>query len=1228
MEKAERVKYEAKIDEDDLIYAISRESKPVSEATTVNEVEVDISESSCATTSGHCCDDVACDHSLCNVCHHNCESDSEYYFDKNYSPMPSILTQEHITAVEHTARPAPLAAEAPPCSKIEVICKPHDSVDYDVTFQDGERPSKISQDLGNNYLDAEEIAFASIENSSELQDKFLSNDEQTYFVPVSDLAPAKDNEPQPGATRNKTDGLVQNNAISDGENRCQTTAGGNQPQINVCTNSNNESCLNPTAKEFYPTVTNNSNHADGNSGQNQSCRRKEETPDAIISNTNECYANVSIKQSVHAESNNDILTSQTDLAKTDGVDYKRHSRDCTVSRVMQKHETSAVALATSNGDCHDLPPADSSSDENINCIRSLMRLPVDLANDLLIMEGSARQTAILNACSTDDNESCINAVTRAQTKQQEASKPRIKHDCLEQTCTDLDQTQVYIQQQVPYECKITEEIKMSVVRKEVSEVTAKAFLCQSDTRLNPTSAIARKIFALGGVDIKRQCTDHIKRYGLIEGPEVIYTKTTNDKGESVHIMHAIANKHMQSDMTDKQHSAALLYIMTLSLINELALDTAGIELINSLPCRESINALKEAVDAISLSEDGTETNLKLNHIFIMAKDDQETVDIIAALADMKTSAQNKDRVETKDDDDVRDETCQKLQISLTPSDYLEDLYAGDIYRYLRDEILPVDENKARVVLMKADNKFIGNDGLLYNIAQPRNTKRGNSDSVTIQKIVPEKYVGLLLEYMHIATGHSNIDKLFATLKRSFTFERAYTRTLKHIQGCHRCSLLHHQRRPAVAPLKAIKVTGLFEQLSVDLINYSKPSKAGHRNIFAAVDMLTGYLIIAPMKTASAAECLEVFVERVMSRISAPISTHVDRGTSWLAEFQQAMTQLGIKLYRSSSKNCRSNGMVERINGLIHQKLRSFNANHENWHEFLPLVEASINFSVHTRLGLSAYEIVYGSKPRWSIDNLLSNEGNDKIQPRFDNTEKSVFNQLMKRVDNVREDIKLKREKAREVYTTYYNQKQKVVNPTYTVGNIVYLRKCDIRPSKLDLKYSGPYTVNKVYNSEKYGQLLRLVDCNSGAPLQSLMHPDRVKLAVIQKPQNTTTDQMVELKSGPYPSVNFEHLGRIEDDARRVDDGDHSVDDVGRIIPIEKPQGIDNPMVQKSNETQTAETEHQPPINNDASVVSNRRANAKPQRRVATRVVRRTGYGTKVANTVSAKSGTRHKVGRK
>ena len=97
--------------------------------------------------------------------------------------------------------------EALPYSKVEVICKLHDSLDYDVTFQDGKRPSELSQDSANNYLDAEETAFASVENSSVLlQEKFLSSIKRTQYVsPESiDEAPAEDNDLHSGATRHKT----------------------------------------------------------------------------------------------------------------------------------------------------------------------------------------------------------------------------------------------------------------------------------------------------------------------------------------------------------------------------------------------------------------------------------------------------------------------------------------------------------------------------------------------------------------------------------------------------------------------------------------------------------------------------------------------------------------------------------------------------------------------------------------------------------------------------------------------------------------------------------------------------------------------------------------------------------------------------------------------------------------------------------------------------------------
>ena len=385
---------------------------------------------------------------------------------------------------------------------------------------------------------------------------------------------------------------------------------------------------------------------------------------------------------------------------------------------------------------------------------------------------------------------------------------------------------------------------------------------------------------------------------------------------------------MQSDLKDQQQAATLLYIMALSLINELRVETTGIELLRNLPLRDSLIALQESIDAISVLEDNTRIAINIKQIFIIAQDANEAADIAAILGDIvkdRSAVSVDEPISKQDDSKMQNEQKPKMEITLTAIDYEADPFYGDIYRYLRDDILPNDDRKARDTLMQAENKFIGEDGLLYNIAQPRGSKRGKREEIILQKVVPARFVPLLLQYMHVASGHSALDKLFGTIKRHFTFHKAYTKTMEHINGCHRCSLLRHQKRPKVAPLRPIRAVELFEQLSIDLINYTRPTSSGYRNIFAACDYLSGYAILAPMKGSTAQETLQVLVDKVLSRIGYPNLIHSDRGSNFQAEFADALHCMGIRLNRSSSKHPMSNGFVERLNSQIHQKLRAFGA---------------------------------------------------------------------------------------------------------------------------------------------------------------------------------------------------------------------------------------------------------------------------------------------------------------
>jgi hypothetical protein len=120
-----------------------------------------------------------------------------------------------------------------------------------------------------------------------------------------------------------------------------------------------------------------------------------------------------------------------------------------------------------------------------------------------------------------------------------------------------------------------------------------------------------------------------------------------------------------------------------------------------------------------------------------------------------------------------------------------------------------------------------------------------------------------------------------------------------------------------------------------------------------------------------------------------------------------------------------------------------------------------------------------------------------------------------------------RERAQSNYERLFNKRNYIKVPHYNVGDIVYMRKCDERPDKLDVPFAGEYTVIRVYESEKYGQLLKLIDTNTGKEVQSLISPNRLKLSLHkQTVSNKSTDPpVVEVVANKYPVINFRQLRR-------------------------------------------------------------------------------------------------------
>jgi hypothetical protein len=81
-----------------------------------------------------------------------------------------------------------------------------------------------------------------------------------------------------------------------------------------------------------------------------------------------------------------------------------------------------------------------------------------------------------------------------------------------------------------------------------------------------------------------------------------------------------------------------------------------------------------------------------------------------------------------------------------------------------------------------------------------------------------------------------------------------------------------------------------------------------------------------------------------------------------------MGQIGYKLLFSTTCHPQTDGQIEVVNRTLTQLLRTvIQKNLKNWEDCLPFIEVAYNYSVHSTIKFSPFEIVYGFNPLTPMD---------------------------------------------------------------------------------------------------------------------------------------------------------------------------------------------------------------------------------------------------------------------
>ena len=175
------------------------------------------------------------------------------------------------------------------------------------------------------------------------------------------------------------------------------------------------------------------------------------------------------------------------------------------------------------------------------------------------------------------------------------------------------------------------------------------------------------------------------------------------------------------------------------------------------------------------------------------------------------------------------------------------------------------------------------EGQLY-IIQNKLLKRyvtdGDNKYETI--VLPRALTVQILKMAHDNLGHNGTHRTYMLLKRLYYWKGLKPCVAIHIQRCYKCQRRNKQI-VKYATLHFDEATFPMQFIFMDLIGeFHPPTTKGKRYALTVICMLTGYVFCIPLKTKTAEEVLQAYIDNVYSKFGGSMNILSDNGT----EFQK------------------------------------------------------------------------------------------------------------------------------------------------------------------------------------------------------------------------------------------------------------------------------------------------------------------------------------------------------
>ena len=294
--------------------------------------------------------------------------------------------------------------------------------------------------------------------------------------------------------------------------------------------------------------------------------------------------------------------------------------------------------------------------------------------------------------------------------------------------------------------------------------------------------------------------------------------------------------------------------------------------------------------------------------------------------------------------------------------------------YLENGTLPKEPELAVRIVAEGFQMML-HEGILYHVARPTpNFRRKES---TWRLAVPESIQEKLFARHHDGPlgGHLGYKKVFDQLSQKYWWPRMYNDIMKWTLECQICQAHNSPKQPTMGKLQNIPVEGPWHRIGMDLVGPLPESKFGNKYILVIQDYFTKWPEAFPLKSMTAEEVAQIYVEELICRHGAPQILLTDQGKQFVGQLLHAINEkLKVSKAQTTAYHPQTDGLVERFNGtLLHGLAKLGNENQDDWDRQIPYFLAAYRWTPQESTKETPFFLMYGRDPRFPEEStLLSN----------------------------------------------------------------------------------------------------------------------------------------------------------------------------------------------------------------------------------------------------------------